>query len=305
MTCHFMNKLALITIHSLISILESHCQHSNLTKHIYYAFLKKFKSGKELIPERTIYIHCKAHSWSWFNFNFICIRICWLHATKTGRFLRVWNTSRPAQSADVVNIILLLIEKGTRIHSSFLSSSMGGKGKKREKWRKSICGPNFGISYIKQKDQKMEIYFFDCNSLHVEAESKAMVETKAGVSVHLLRWWRVGMWFTSARTDSGTVEELVSQRPAHCVRWNTSWSSSGASTWDTRGGAKRQGNSCIFSKPLELCVSLLQKLGLTITNNVEIIKYACHIWMAVKTLGCMVLQKSFNSIFSICFLKKM
>lgn len=62
---------------------------------------------------------------------------------KTGRFLRVWTTSIFAHSANVVNIILPK-EKGKRIHSSFLSSSMGGKKRKEEAKARSLPGANFG-----------------------------------------------------------------------------------------------------------------------------------------------------------------
>lgn len=45
----------------------------------------------------------------------------------------------------------------------------------------------------------------------------------------------------------------------------------------------RKKESCIFLKQLKLYVSLLQKLGLTVTNNIRIIKY--HIWTAVENTG--------------------
>lgn len=71
-----------------------------------------------------------------------------------------FHTLSPAHLAVMVNIVLP-IEKGTREHSSLLSSSTGGNEKKREKKRKSIAWSKFWDSYIKQKAQKMEMYSFE------------------------------------------------------------------------------------------------------------------------------------------------
>ena len=116
---------------------------------IHYHAFKNARSREMSFLKETVYANCKAHSWSWFNFNFICIHICWLHAVKTGRFLRVWGFSILDYLADVVNTN----REGKRVQSSFLSSSVGGKKKREAKERALPCA-NLGTVSLNKRIRK-------------------------------------------------------------------------------------------------------------------------------------------------------